>query len=73
MNALANIIDRNILCARSEHQITAPFRATICASNGTQLIVLRWVSADADNVAAPTLYHAAAGGIRATRTALEQP
>lgn len=43
--------------ARSEHQIAAPFRATMCASDGTQLVVLRWVSPDAQDASAPTLYH----------------
>lgn len=45
--------------ARHEHQIAEPFRATMCASNGAQLIVLRWVSPDAKDAAAPTLYHSA--------------
>src|SRR5699024_3193040 len=36
-----------------------PFRATMCASNGAQLIVLRWVSPDTKDAAAPTLYHSA--------------
>lgn len=43
--------------ARREHQVAAPFRATICASDGAQLIVLRWTSPDAQHVVAPTLYH----------------
>lgn len=45
--------------ARHEHQIAEPFRATMCASNGAQLIVLRWVSPDTKVAAAPTLYHSA--------------
>ena len=45
--------------ARHEHQIAEPFRATMCASNGAQLIVLRWVSPDAKDAVAPTLYHSA--------------
>lgn len=45
--------------ARAEHKITDPFRATMCASDGTRLIVLRWVSPDVEDISAPTLYHAA--------------
>jgi len=41
--------------ARQEHGIAEPFRATMCASDGRRLVVLRWVSPDAGG-AAPTLY-----------------
>lgn len=44
--------------ARAEHGITDPFRATMCASDGHQMVVLRWVSPDAVDAVAPTLYHA---------------
>lgn len=44
--------------ARNEHGIADPFTATMCVSNGQQLIVLRWVSPDAQGVQAPSLYHA---------------
>lgn len=45
--------------ARREHGVAAPFRATMCASDGTRLIVLRWASPDSEGASAPTLYHAA--------------
>ncbi|MCS3491749.1 glutamine amidotransferase [Arthrobacter sp. JUb119] len=44
--------------ARAEHAIAEPFRATICASDGHQLVVLPWVSPDAEDSIAPSLYHA---------------
>ncbi|MGO3147947.1 MAG: class II glutamine amidotransferase [Leucobacter sp.] len=44
--------------ARSEHHVELPFRATMCASEGTRLIVLRWTSIDVKETVAPTLYHA---------------
>lgn len=45
--------------ARQKHRIEAPFRATMCASDGERLVVLRWVSPDAvpRGASAPTLYH----------------
>ncbi|MFC5338743.1 class II glutamine amidotransferase [Leucobacter denitrificans] len=49
--------------ARQKHQIDAPFRATICASDGNQLVVLRWVSPDAAGASAPSLYHSAGATI----------
>ena len=45
--------------ARRENGVSAPFRATICASDGSRLLVLRWVSPDAEGASAPTLYYAA--------------
>lgn len=45
--------------ARHAHGVAAPFRATMCASDGTQLVVLRWVSPDVPGAEAPTLFHAA--------------
>lgn len=45
--------------ARRAHGVAAPFRATMCASDGTRLVVLRWVSPDAPGAEAPTLFHAA--------------
>lgn len=43
--------------ARREHHVELPFRATMCASDGTQLIVLRWTSPDVEGYVAPSLYH----------------
>ncbi|GAA4108835.1 class II glutamine amidotransferase [Enteractinococcus coprophilus] len=43
--------------ARHKHSIAAPFRATICASDGTRLVVIRWVSPEVEEAAAPTLYY----------------
>ncbi|MEI2778624.1 MAG: class II glutamine amidotransferase [Tetrasphaera sp.] len=45
--------------ARRERGIPEPFRATMCASDGTRLVVLRWVSPDAPAGAAPSLFHSA--------------
>ncbi len=53
---MARMVER-VERARKEHQIDGPFRATMCASDGTQLVVLRWVSPDAAYAAAPSLYH----------------
>lgn len=57
VGALTQMVSR-VERARQGLNIPAPFRATICASDGSQLIVLRWVSPDAHG-AAPTLFHAA--------------
>lgn len=47
--------------ARHELGVTQPFRATMCASDGSRLVVLRWVSPDQDPAAtrqeAPSLFH----------------
>ncbi|UOQ55897.1 class II glutamine amidotransferase [Leucobacter allii] len=64
-SALARMVGR-VERARREHGIVAPFRATVCASDGARLFVLRWVSPDAPGALAPTLYHAA--GATALRT-----
>ena len=42
--------------ARAERAVTAAFRATICASDGDRLIVLRWASPDG-GAAGPSLFH----------------
>lgn len=42
--------------ARRDHGVPEPFRATMCASDGTELVVLRWVSPDAKDQEAPSLY-----------------
>ena len=55
---MTRMVDR-VERARAEHKITDPFRPTMCASDGTRLIVLRWVSPDVEDISAPTLYHAA--------------
>lgn len=55
LTRMVNRIER----ARRERSITEPFRATICASDGSQLVVLRWVSPDVDSAEAPTLFYAA--------------
>lgn len=59
--------------ARRAHGITAPFRATMCASDGERLIVLRWVSPDAAGAAAPTLYHSAGPTVLHTVDGDEDP
>lgn len=43
--------------ARKEHQLAESFRATMCASDGDRLVVLRWVSPDASDERAPSLFH----------------
>ncbi|UOQ59772.1 class II glutamine amidotransferase [Leucobacter rhizosphaerae] len=49
--------------ARHERDIAEPFRATMCASDGSRLVVLRWISPDQDPAApaqeAPSLFHSA--------------
>lgn len=58
VNGMRRMIER-VERARRERGIEDPFRATMCASNGEQLVVLRWVSPDADGGLAPSLYHSA--------------
>lgn len=54
--AIASMVER-VERARHEHGVTEPFRATMCASDGSRLIVLRWVSPNTEGILAPTLYH----------------
>ncbi|WP_298036767.1 class II glutamine amidotransferase [uncultured Microbacterium sp.] len=56
VRALIRMVQR-IERARQERGVAEPFRATMCASDGTRLIVLRWVSPEADSSAAPSLFH----------------
>ncbi|OAV59901.1 class II glutamine amidotransferase [Enteractinococcus helveticum] len=56
LQAMTRMVER-VERARNEHNIAAPFRATMCASDGDQLVVLRWVSPDVKGASAPTLYH----------------
>jgi len=56
VRAMTRMVER-VERARRQHGIKAPFRATMCASDGNQLIVLRWISPDTPNGTAPTLYH----------------
>src|SRR5699024_3470772 len=58
VEGMTRMVDR-VERARAEHKITDSFRPTMCASDGTRLIVLRWVSPDVEDISAPTLYHAA--------------
>lgn len=60
VRALARMIGR-VERARREHGIVAPFTATMCASDGARLVVVRWVSPDAADAVPPTLYHSAGG------------
>ncbi len=53
--ALTRLVAR-IERARKAHEIADPFRATVCASDGDQLVVLRWVSPDAGDARAPSLF-----------------
>lgn len=58
MNRMVGRIER----ARRDRAIDDPFRATMCASDGERLVVLRWVSPDeapARASVAPSLYHSA--------------
>ena len=60
--AAMNRMVSRIECARRERGIADPFRATMCASDGDRLVVLRWVSPDASPgfvANAPSLYHSA--------------
>lgn len=63
--ALSKMVAR-VEQARTEHCIAAPFRATICASDGKRLVVLRWISPDVLGAVAPSLYHAAGPTILST-------
>ena len=58
MNRMVSRIER----ARRVRGIADPFRATMCASDGDRLVLLRWVSPDASPgfvANAPSLYHSA--------------
>lgn len=57
--------------ARAEHGIEAPFRATMCASDGQQLVVLRWASPEVPGAMAPSLYYAAGPAMLLTRDGRE--
>jgi glutamine amidotransferase len=65
VKALTRMVGR-VERARRERAIAEPFRATVCASDGSQLVVLRWTSPDAPGAEAPTLFHSA--GATALRT-----
>ncbi len=54
--AMQKMVER-VERARHERGISDPFRATMCASDGERLVVLRWVSPDAGGAIAPSLYH----------------
>lgn len=54
---LSRMVER-VERARRDRGIADAFRATMCASDGSQLVVLRWVSPDAPAETAPTLFHA---------------
>ncbi|MFV0435129.1 MAG: class II glutamine amidotransferase [Leucobacter sp.] len=42
---------------RVHHGVQLPFRGTFCASDGSRLIVARWVSPDSEVLPAPSLFH----------------
>lgn len=63
--ALSKMVAR-VEQARTEHCIAAPFRATICASDGKRLVVLRWISPEVLGAVAPSLYLAAGPTILST-------
>ena len=54
--ALARMI-AHVEAARASHGVTAAFRGAFCASDGSRLVVARWVSADAGELPAPSLFH----------------
>ncbi len=56
VQALNRVVSR-VERARKERGLAEPFRATIAASDGDRLFVLRWVSPDATGMQAPSLYH----------------
>lgn len=56
VGALTKMI-RRVEQARAEHRVTAPFRATMCASDGDRLVVLRWSSPDDEQATPPSLFH----------------
>lgn len=56
VGALTTMI-RRVEKARADHGVTAPFRATMCASDGDRLVVLRWSSPDDTEATAPSLFH----------------
>ena len=56
VQALTQMIAR-VEKARVEAGVAEPFRAAIAASDGEQLVVLRWVSPDSVTLKAPSLYY----------------
>ena len=56
VRALTRMIAR-VEKARQDSGVVEPFRAAIAASDGEQIVVLRWVSPDAANAHAPSLFH----------------
>lgn len=56
VEGLSRMVER-VERARRENAVTEPFRATMCASDGDRLVVLRWVSPDAADHPAPSLFH----------------
>ncbi|WP_417217301.1 class II glutamine amidotransferase [Arthrobacter sp.] len=56
LGALTRMVSR-VERARREHGQVEPFRATVAASDGNQLVVLRWVSPDVPGAVAPSLFH----------------
>lgn len=56
VRALTRMVSR-VERARRDSGQTEPFRATIAASDGDRLVVLRWVSPDAPLAVAPSLFH----------------
>lgn len=68
--ALSRMVDR-VERARRDRGIAAPFRATMCASDGSQLVVLRWTSPGAEG-SAPSLFHAAGATILRTKDGSEE-
>ncbi|PRI11960.1 class II glutamine amidotransferase [Leucobacter massiliensis] len=58
--ALTRMVHR-VERARSELGVAEPFRATMCASDGTRLVVLRWLSPGASGAVAPSLFTSRGG------------
>ncbi len=56
VGALTRMVAR-VEKARLDAGVAEPFRAAIAASDGEQLVVLRWVSPDSTTVQAPSLYY----------------
>lgn len=58
--ALVKMVQR-VERARADHGVAEPFRATMCASDGQRLVVMRWVSPDATDQVAPSLFFTSGG------------
>lgn len=71
VTAMQKMVER-VERARHERGIGDPFRATMCASDGESLVVLRWVSPDVEGAIAPSLYHSSGATMLHTKRGGEE-